>query len=89
MKTCCCPVCGTGLSGCLAPPPPFPGKQSNNQANSEFAGNSLISQQFSLFRLFSFFLMVFLGGERKYWNADVDHIAILFLPKPQHCNSVK
>ena len=37
MKTCCCPGCGTGLSGCLAPPPPtpFPGK-CHNQANLQF-----------------------------------------------------
>ena len=37
MKTCCCPGCGTGLSGCLAPPPPtpFPGR-CHNQANLLF-----------------------------------------------------
>ena len=80
MKTCCCPVCGTGLSGCLAPPPPFPGKR-NNQTNNQFTRKSLISLQFTLFRkqfncpqtrVHAFKV------KRECLTADVDHIAIFF-----------
>ena len=69
MKTCCCPVCGTGLSGCLAPPPPFPGK-CHNQAHFQekvwFPHNSVLSV-FASVQLSSAFLHTFKLERESVW----------------------
>ena len=57
MKTCCCPVCGTGLSGCLGPPPPFPGTMPQSVKTMD-----LQRKVWSVYNsLFGLFLRVFIG----------------------------